>query len=344
MRSAFYAAALAALFFLSAFTALSEAAIVSLPRHRIKKIIAFRKNLSELFVKWLRYPQDFMTTILVGDTLVTMFLGIFATFFALDLLEHLGLPFNRTGAELAVWVLTTASVLVFCELAPKIFGRNNPERTSVVVIRVVNAASILLKPAMRPVLWLVDALTGTGRGIPASRLTSLTVEDLRTAVFESSRKGGLESETTKLFEAILKIPKMKVRKVMVPVSRMSAVDVSADKEEVVRRLIETGRSRVPVYSSDRNRITGVVLIKDLISSKPGSPVEFSEELVRPAITVKPEGMVCDLLAEFQKGSAHIAAVVDKKGVLKGIAALEDILKEIIGEVLDEYDFARKTIK
>jgi CBS domain containing-hemolysin-like protein len=72
-------------------------------------------------------------------------------------------------------------------------------------------------------------------------------------------------------------------------------------------------------------------------------VQFSEDLIRPAITVAPETRVSDLLREFQKGSAHCAVAVDGKGIFRGFITLEDILEEIVGEILDEYDLARRKV-
>jgi len=213
---------------------------------------------------------------------------------------------------------------------PKIFGRSNPERTSIAVIKAVNAVGGIFRPFMFP--WR--------KTYPSSRFSSFTVEDIRAAVGEVLMKDGVEPETTLMLERILDFPALKAGDVMIPASRVSAVDISGDSASVAGRLAQAGHAQIPVYSGDKNRITGVVLLKELIDSRTGS-VRFSEDIVRPVINVNPRQKVGDILREFQKGITHCAVVTNKKGVFKGIVILDDILKKIIGELSDEYEHARK---
>ncbi|MEW6042132.1 MAG: hemolysin family protein [Elusimicrobiota bacterium] len=327
----------------SFFMSMSETAITSLSKYRIRKIVAIQKSLSELFLKWLNYPQHFLTTILVGNTVANLMMGMLATYLSVTLFEKSTLKFNRSSIEFSSWIFITVSMIIFCELSPKILARSNPERISITVIRLLGIVSKILSPVTQPIIWFVNIITGGTKYIPASRVSSLTIEDLRLAVVETLKRGGIESETTDMLEGALKLAKIKVGDVMVHSSKVDTVDITLDKEEIIDRLIETGRSRVPVYSGDKNKIIGIVLLKDLISTKKETLVQFNEDIIRPIITVTPEKKVSDLLHEFQKGAAHCAVVVDSKDNFKGFITLEDILEEIVGEMLDEYDLAKRRV-
>ena len=124
---------------------------------------------------------------------------------------------------------------------------------------------------------------------------------------------------------------------MIPADKIECINISdleVSREKIVDKLIETGRSRVPVYKNDRHKIIGIVLLKDL------SDEGMIEKTIRPPFFVQGNDKVEGLLKEFQQGKTHCAVVVDKNKNFKGLITLEDILEEIVGEILDEYDYKK----
>jgi len=129
-----------------------------------------------------------------------------------------------------------------------------------------------------------------------------------------------------------------VREVMVPRIDVFALDIHTPYEEIREKVASAGHSRFPVYDGSIDRIVGMLYVKDLLKIPPDETVRLDRgRLVREAYFV-PEGKkLDDLLREFQRGKKHMAVVVDEYGGTSGIVTLEDILEEIVGEILDEYD-------
>ncbi|MHB9154349.1 MAG: CBS domain-containing protein, partial [Endomicrobiales bacterium] len=126
-----------------------------------------------------------------------------------------------------------------------------------------------------------------------------------------------------------------------PVDRVDAVNLYQDEEKFLDRLVETGRSRVPVYNSTINKIAGFVHTKDLLWCWKSNKECFSREIIRPPYFVPMDKKVSELLREFQSGKTHLAFVLDPVGNVAGLVTLEDVLEDIVGEILDEYDVKKK---
>lgn len=150
--------------------------------------------------------------------------------------------------------------------------------------------------------------------------------------------GFIEDKGSRLIRSIQEFGVKKVREVMVPRIDIFALDVRTPIEEVRELASGAGHSRVPVFDGSIDRVVGLLYVKDLLKIPPGEAVRLDRGLlVREAYFV-PEGKkIDDLLREFQLGKKHMAVVVDEYGGTSGIVTLEDILEEIVGEILDEYD-------
>jgi CBS domain containing-hemolysin-like protein len=155
---------------------------------------------------------------------------------------------------------------------------------------------------------------------------------------ERGGEGFIEDKGSRLVRSIQEFGMKKVREVMVPRIDIFALDVHTSLDEIRERVSSAGHSRVPVYDGSIDRIVGMLHAKDLLKARPGEAARLDRgRLVREAYFV-PEGKkIDDLLREFQRGKKHMAVVVDEYGGTSGIVTLEDILEEIVGEILDEYD-------
>jgi CBS domain containing-hemolysin-like protein len=154
----------------------------------------------------------------------------------------------------------------------------------------------------------------------------------------AAASGFIEDKGSRLMRSIQEFGVKKVREVMVPRIDIFALDVHTPIEEIRERVSGAGHSRVPVYDGSIDRVVGMLHVKDLLKTPPGEAVRLDRGwLLREAYFV-PEGKkIDDLLHEFQRGKKHMAVVVDEYGGTSGIVTLEDILEEIVGEILDEYD-------
>jgi CBS domain containing-hemolysin-like protein len=151
-------------------------------------------------------------------------------------------------------------------------------------------------------------------------------------------EGFIADTGSRLMHSIQEFEVKKVRDVMVPRIDVFALDVQSPVGEIRDRVSSAGHSRVPLYEGSIDRIVGILYVKDLLKIPAGETVRLDRgTLVREAPYV-PEGKkIDDLLREFQRGKKHMAIVVDEYGGTAGIVTLEDILEEIVGEILDEYD-------
>jgi CBS domain containing-hemolysin-like protein len=129
----------------------------------------------------------------------------------------------------------------------------------------------------------------------------------------------------------------RVSQVMVPRSEIFAVNIKDGKEAIIKKIIDTEFSRVPVYRENLNNIIGVIYSKDLAIAWRSSDVIAVEDLIRPVHYVPENAKVSKILKEFRTGHHHIAIVVDEFGSTIGVASIEDLIEEIVGEVWDEYD-------
>jgi CBS domain containing-hemolysin-like protein len=327
------------LFFFSAFFSGSETALTSLSRYRLKKIATMEKSLKKVLSKWLAYPQQILVIILIGNTVVNIFISALATLTVLRIFSNI---FRREILEFATWILVTFLILLFGEILPKIYSRSNPEQVTLKTAKPLGILSRILFPFIKPVMLLVDKFVPNMAFLPMGKITSLTIEEIRNIVLDSSSRGLLYKETGEMLEGVLKLGQMKVDDIMVPARKVDSVNIEQGSAEVINKLVEIGRSRIPVYKGDRTKIKGVVLLKDLLSktnilSSDYNIAEFPSDIVRPAYFIPPNKKVSELLYEFQRGVSNCAVVVDKSEKLKGFVTLEDILEEIVGEILDEYD-------
>lgn len=141
-----------------------------------------------------------------------------------------------------------------------------------------------------------------------------------------------------MIEAILELNDTIARQIMVPRTEMAVLPVTAAIEEVIAVIVESGHSRIPVYEDDLDHIMGVVLAKDLLPFWGRPSAEFDiRQIARPPLFVPQSMPVNELLAQIKRRRVHLAVVVDEYGGTAGIATIEDVLEEIVGEIVDEHD-------
>ncbi len=155
----------------------------------------------------------------------------------------------------------------------------------------------------------------------------------------------IEQEEREMIRGIFGLGETSVKSIMVPRTDVDAVSVEEPFDKMVRTIIKSGHSRIPVYEDTIDNVIGFLYAKDLISylSQGEKPSDI-KKILRPVRFV-PEGkMIDDLLKELQQKKEHIAIVVDEYGGMAGIVCLEDILEEIVGEIQDEYDNEEEEVK
>ena len=164
-------------------------------------------------------------------------------------------------------------------------------------------------------------------------------EELVDLIQDAETRDVIDSDTKEMIKGVLDVAELKVRDIMIPRSQMITIDKHQSVEEFIKTLVESGHSRYPVVSENKDQIEGILLAKDLL------PYGFNmvdgpfalEAVMRPAVIVPESKRVDALLKEFRSKRYHMAIVVDEYGGVSGLVTIEDILEEIVGDIEDETD-------
>jgi putative hemolysin len=170
----------------------------------------------------------------------------------------------------------------------------------------------------------------------------LSEEDLKQVLEASTISGAIDKTEHELIKSILEFTDTTVKEIMVPRPDVVALDISMPREVLVRKVIDEGYSRLPVYRGSIDDIIGIIYSKDLLSLLEHRDLILLPDIVRPAFFVPESKKISQLLREFQQKKAHLAIVTDENGGTEGIITMEDIMEEIVGEIHDEYDEVSKT--
>ena len=268
----------------------------------------------------------------VGD----MFANVFGYLpFAMEMSLRLTL-----GAALALVVVTYLHV-VFGELTPKAAALNHPE-----------ALARWLAPPILFFAWITTPFTyflnkssqvilrSLGQEKAGSEDAVHSPEEIRLLVEQSQESGQMQAHDADLIDAVFEFSEKNAREVMTPRTELVALPVEATLSEVLGVVQESGLSRYPVYDESIDNIIGVVLAKDLLKLlAPRANTEAFDlpSIMRPVHVIPGSREVEEVLADFKRLKEHMAIVLDEYGGTAGVVTMEDLLEEIVGEILDEYD-------
>lgn len=314
--------------FCSAFFSATEAALTSISKYRIKRII--NKKTEKIFSIWLNYPQNILTSILVGNTIANILLSAFLVIFFLNLFPFV----NRRVIEIFSWVFGVFLLLILAEITPKIYSRSNPEKISLLSIKPISIFSKLLQPIIYPLLFLVNRIFGF-KEYPVTSSKISSIEEIREVILHSSDEVSIKEETKLMLDKVLKLNLIKVSDIMT--KDIDKIELKKEKNNIVDKIIQFGRSRIPIF--DNNQPKGYIMSRDLVVKLINKEENF-DDIIKPIYIVDIDKKVNELLSDFQKLRTHICLVKDKSNKIIGLVTLEDIIEETIGEILDEYDLER----
>ena len=325
---AIVAAILAGLLLLvSGFSSGSEIAYFSLSPTDLAALDGER-NVRDRKIQMLREDsQRTLATILITNNFVNVTIIMLCNY-VFGSVVHFG-PKAYWLQFLTITVLLTFLLLLFGEIMPKVYSRQNPLkfcRNSVDGIVI-----------FRKLFWPIENIL-LRSGVIAERVIQrknhvLSVDDLEQAL-ELTDKEDIKDEQSML-QGIIRFGDETAKEVMTPRKDIVDIDIHSNFNEVMQCIIENNYSRIPVYQDNDDNIRGVLYIKDLLPHL-NKPAAFRwQSLIRPAYFVPGTKKIDDLMTEFQENKVHIAIVVDEFGGTCGLITLEDILEEIVGEINDE---------
>lgn len=313
------------LLFLSAFFSGTETALVYVDQFRIRQLVRKENKAAKLVEEFQSTPQKMLTTILIGNNLVNIAAAAIATQVAIGIFQN-----NALGISVGIM---TFLVLVLGEITPKTLAVKNSEAISLAVIRPIKWMSLMLGP----IIWFLNGLTTIiTRLIGQDKEDSMTELDIKTMVSMGAEAGAIHEKEKQMINRIFKFDDINVETVMTPRSEIKGVSENSTLEDISELLAETPFSRLPVYGENLDDIKGIFYVKDawnyLANGKTKTKVKT---VLRPVLFVQKTKKIDKLFAEFQKTRNNMAIVADDYGGVVGLATLEDLLEEIVGEMVDE---------
>ncbi|HEV8065986.1 MAG TPA: hemolysin family protein, partial [Acidimicrobiales bacterium] len=246
--------------------------------------------------------------------------------------------FGALGVAAAT-VFEVVVIFLFAEAVPKQWAVHHGDKSALFAAPIV--AAFVAFPPVRAVssllIGIAHRITPTGKG-SAARESEIVESELLAFTDVAVEEEAIETEERELIHSIIDFGDTIVREVMVPRPDVVAVSGEVDAETVLERAISAGLSRIPVFESSVDNVVGIAFTKDLVRAvRQGNEHRQVVELARPAHYVPETKRVAPLLREMQSGQFHLAVVIDEYGGTAGVVTLEDLIEELVGEIVDEFD-------
>lgn len=335
---------------INAFFVAAEFALAAVPATRMAQLAEQGSARAQHVLDTLRHPKrlsNYLSTVQAGITLASLGLGMYGEHALattlLGPLEHFGWAgeaLAHTIATVTAVVLLTFLHVVLGEMVPKSLTLHNPEAAALRLFSLMELVEQVLKPLTLTLSWLGERVLLLLRVEPMISNAGLaTASEFEYIVEESSEQGLILPMEQIYLENVIDFSERTVNQVMTPRTRIVALEVNASLNEVLRVIAESRFSRYPVYEGNRDNIIGVLHIKDLARELVRNKTAIVLRTLLREIAEVPEGASLETTLElFRKQHMQLAIVIDEFGGTAGLVTLEDLAEELIGEILDEFDF------
>lgn len=315
---------------------MSETALTSLSKIRIRHMVEEKVKGAKLVEKLTEDPNKLLGAILIGNNIVNIAASALATTIFVDI-------FGAGGVGIATAVMTVL-VLIFGEITPKSIAKQKSEKVSLKVSKPISIIVKVFKPFIGIFTFISSLFIRLLGGNPKATEPFITEEELRTMVGVSEEEGVLEDVEKEMIFNVFDFADAQVKDVMVQRVDIIAVDIDASYEDVLETIKTEQFSRIPVYNQTIDDIVGVLNVKDLIiagQNKEGFNV--SDYMREPHYTFEFK-KIKELFSEMKKSRNHMSVVLDEYGGTVGIVTIEDLIEEVFGDIEDEYDDYNEEIK
>lgn len=316
----------------SGFVSGSELAYFSLDTTQLEELEDDPKG--ESIMRLLKQPERLLATILIANNLVNVTIVILCNF----ALGPVFAGMNEVLSFVLQTIILTFLILLFGEILPKLIANSGNLRWARFAVGGISFFSTLFHPLSS----LLVRSSGIVNKVVTKKSHDVTTDELSQALEITDVKA---SDDKEMLEGILRFGDTTAAEVMTPRVDMTDIDISSDFAEVMRIVVESGYSRLPVYQDTQDNIQGILYSRDLLPyiGKADSTFEW-QKLLRKPYFVPETRMIDDLLEDFRGRRIHMAIVIDEFGGTQGIVTLEDVLEEIVGDINDEYDEEEKTYR
>ncbi len=317
-------------FFFSGFFSGVEAAFFSVSKLDLKQLKAKKLKNIVYLEKLKKDPHRFIITVLIGNNIANILAASLATKIALDYYGDIGVAF-ATG-------IMTLLVLIFGEIIPKAYCSSKSRMVSLKTAKFIWSLSVILKPALIILNSITKRILQLFGIKNTAHTEALTEQAVREIIQIGEEDGAIKKTERELIQKIFQFDDTTAEEVMVPRENVEIATENEKLNEVVKRMMESGFSRLPVFKDDKQTICGTIHIKDILKSTlRKKPAKTIASLLTDPYIIPESKKINTLFRGFQKKQVHMAIVVNEYGSFEGIITLEDVLEEIVGEVQDEFD-------
>ena len=315
--------------FCEAFFAGSETGMISTNRIRLTFLADRGDKRAKIIKNFMDNPETFLGTTLVGVNLSVIVASSVASGLVV---QSLG---GRDYAALVTTLIMLPLILIFGEIIPKAIFRQYADTLSLWSAYPLRVTATILFP----LVWLATKLAAlTSKVFVKDKVKKnpyVTREEFRLLLGETAKQRMLTRDEIKMAYEIFDFGRTTVCSVMVPLSNVISAPYQSRSEELAGLIAQSGFSRIPIYKDRPEDIVGTIQVSDLITE--GTEQKNVPDLIREPYMVPEDKPIDDLLNELKTNQKNIAIVFNREGKAAGIATLEDVVEEIVGEIEDEYD-------
>jgi len=317
---------------ISGFVSGSEIAFFSLTSQDLEELEEEPKG--KRIIRLVSQPERLLATILIANNLVNVTIVILCNFALGPVFEGM----SEVLSFILQTVILTFLILLFGEILPKLIANSNRMGWARFAVGGISTISRICSPVSR----LLVRSSGIVNKVVTPKAHDVTTDELEQALEITDVRGKDDKE---MLEGILRFGDTTASEVMTPRVDMTDIEITSDFDEVMKTVLDSGYSRLPVYRDNQDNIEGVLYSRDLLPhiGKAGKDFEW-QKLLRKPYFVPETRMIDDLLEDFRGKHLHMAIVIDEFGGTQGVVTLEDVLEEIVGDINDEYDVEEKTYR
>lgn len=316
----------ALLFMFSASLSLAETAFMSLSRLQLARLGRARPGRLDF---WQKDPDQALAVILLLNNLVNAGLAVLSVSVALDAAEVWRIPFER--GRILFPLVGGAMVIALCEVAPKVLARAHSEPLALALAPMMALFTRWFGPWMQGLLERMGTfLSWLSRTVRTER--AQWDHNVIRALLDNAPLG---PPLRRMLKNVVGFGQTPVSAVMVPRSEIASVDLRLGVDGVIRRILASGYSRLPVHRGSIDGVVGMVYSKDLLAQRRSGPLIALDDLVRPLPRVSPTAPLAQLLRDFRAGHHHMALVADAAGKVVGLVTLQDTLEALVGDIAQE---------
>lgn len=331
--------------FLNGFFVAAEFAIVKVRASQIELKAREGNFLAGIAKHILEHLDSYLSASQLGITLASLGLGwigesVVSTIVS-DTAHMMGINIDaavlHTISVVIAFAIITVLHIVVGEQAPKTYAIRRSESVTLAVAIPMRVFFIVFRPVIFVLNWMSNAMLSMVGIEPAAEHDVHSPEELRYLIAESSKQGALEFSERELIENVFEFTETTADQVMVPRSKIIALDSTLPVDALLDRVMNEGYSRLPVYRGSIDNIVGIVYAKDLLTLMHHKDLIILQDILHAPYVVQEDVKIKRLLRDMQRDKVHMAVVIDEFGGTAGMLTLEDIIEELVGSIQDEYD-------